>query len=151
MQSGEIKLSSFDFMAGFLKRGSADLTNASDSAVSSSPLLLENRELLLLLTTSVAVLIACVFVFVWRRSNHKSSKSFEPVKFVRPKVEPEDEQVDDHGNKKVTIFFGTQTGTAEGFAKVCFVLSIHPYYATVNYFNYLPLLRTCLYAVSCLF
>ncbi|KAK1388348.1 NADPH--cytochrome P450 reductase [Heracleum sosnowskyi] len=118
MQSGEIKLSPFDFMAGFLKRGSADLTNSSDSVVSSSPslaLLLENRELLMLLTTSFAVLIGCVFVFVWRRSNDKSSKSFEPVKLVAPKVEPE-EEVDD-GKKKVTIFFGTQTGTAEGFAK----------------------------------
>lgn len=118
MQSGEMKLSPLDFMAGFLKRGSGDLTNSSDSVVSSSPslaLLLENRELLMLLTTSFAVLIGCVVVFVWRRSNDKSSKSLEAVKLVAPKVEPE-EEVDD-GNKKVTIFFGTQTGTAEGFAK----------------------------------
>lgn len=118
MQSGEMKLSPLDFMAGFLKRGSGDLTNSSDSVVSSSPslaLLLENRELLMLLTTSFALLIGCVVVFVWRRSNDKSSKSLEAVKLVAPKVEPE-EEVDD-GNKKVTIFFGTQTGTAEGFAK----------------------------------
>lgn len=118
MQSGEMKLSPLDFMAGFLKRGSGDLTNSSDSVVSSSPslaLLLENRELLMLLTTSFAVLIGCVVVFVWRRSNDKSSKSLEAVKLVAPKVEPE-EEVDD-GKKKVTIFFGTQTGTAEGFAK----------------------------------
>lgn len=118
MQSGEMKLSPLDFMAGFLKRGSGDLTNSSDSVVSSSPslaLLLENRELLMLLTTSFALLIGCVVVFVWRRSNDKSSKSLEAVKLVAPKVEPE-EEVDD-GKKKVTIFFGTQTGTAEGFAK----------------------------------
>ena len=70
----------------------------------------------MLLTTSVAVLIGCVFVFVWRRSNDKSAKSSEPVKLVAPRIEPE-EEVDD-GKKKVTIFFGTQTGTAEGFAKV---------------------------------
>ncbi|KAL1819894.1 hypothetical protein ACET3Z_014763 [Daucus carota] len=118
MQSGEVKLSPFDFMTAFLKRGSADLTNSSDSAASSSPslaLLLENRELLMLLTTSVAVLIGCVFVFVWRRSNDKSAKSSEPVKLVAPRIEPEEEA--DDGKKKVTIFFGTQTGTAEGFAK----------------------------------
>lgn len=118
MQSGEMKLSPLDFMAGFLKRGSGDLTNSSDSVVSSSPslaLLLENRELLMLLTTSFALLIGCVVVFVWRRSNDKSSKSLEAVKLVAPKVQPE-EEVDD-GKKKVTILFGTQTGTAEGFAK----------------------------------
>nr|ALO61917.1 NADPH cytochrome P450 oxidoreductase [Thapsia garganica] len=118
MQSGEVKLSPFDFMTAFLKRDSADLTNSSDSVASSSPslaLLLENRELLMLLTTSVAVLIGCVFVIVSRRSNDKSAKRVEPVKLVAPRFEPEEEV--DVGKKKVTIFFGTQTGTAEGFAK----------------------------------
>lgn len=123
MQSGEMKLSPFDFMTGFLKRGSGDLNNSSDFVVSSSPslaLLLENPQLLMLLTTSFAVLMGCVVVFVWRRSNDKSVKSLEPVKLVAPKIQPEEEF--DDGKKKVTIFFGTQTGTAEGFAKVSCLL-----------------------------
>nr|AAB97736.1 NADPH cytochrome P450 reductase [Petroselinum crispum] len=77
--------------------------------------LLENRDLLMLLTTSIAVLIGCAVVLVWRRSSLRSVKSVEPPKLIVPKVEIEDE-VDD-GKKKVTVFFGTQTGTAEGFAK----------------------------------
>nr|ALO61908.1 NADPH cytochrome P450 oxidoreductase [Apium graveolens] len=119
MQSGDIKLSPFDFMAAFLKRasGGADLTNSSHSVVSTSPSLLENRELLMLLTTSFTVLIGCVVVFVWRRSNDKSVKSLEPLKFVAPKIQPQEEVDDGNINNKVTIFFGTQTGTAEGFAK----------------------------------
>lgn len=77
---------------------------------------LENRELLMILTTSVAVLIGCVVVLVWRRSSTKKSVLEQPVVVVPKRVVEEDE-VDD-GKTKVTVFFGTQTGTAEGFAKV---------------------------------
>lgn len=90
---------------------------AGESFATSLPAtLLENRDLLMLLTTSIAVLIGCAVVLVWRRSSLRSVKSVEPPKLIVPKVEIEDE-VDD-GKKKVTVFFGTQTGTAEGFAKV---------------------------------
>nr|AAS90127.1 NADPH cytochrome P450 reductase [Ammi majus] len=89
---------------------------AGESLATSLPAtLLENRDLLMLLTTSIAVLIGCAVVLVWRRSSLRSVKSVEPPKLIVPKVEIEDE-VDD-GKKKVTVFFGTQTGTAEGFAK----------------------------------
>ncbi|WOH01201.1 hypothetical protein DCAR_0520582 [Daucus carota subsp. sativus] len=89
---------------------------AGESFATSLPAtLLENRDLLMLLTTSIAVLIGCAVVLVWRRSSLRSVKSVEPPKLIVPKVEIEDE-VDD-GKKKVTVFFGTQTGTAEGFAK----------------------------------
>lgn len=69
----------------------------------------------MILTTSIAVLIGCVVVFVWRRSSAQKPKLVQPLK---PLVIPEPEPEVDDGSKKVTIFFGTQTGTAEGFAKV---------------------------------
>ncbi|XP_047324907.1 NADPH--cytochrome P450 reductase 1-like [Impatiens glandulifera] len=119
MQSGSDKLSPLDLMIAILKGGVMDQSNvSSESGVELSPLamLVENRELMMMLTTSLALLIGCVVVLVWRRSsNAKSSKSFEPPKplILKTDLEPE---VDD-GRTKVTVFFGTQTGTAEGFAK----------------------------------
>ncbi|KAF6138452.1 hypothetical protein GIB67_022486 [Kingdonia uniflora] len=106
MESGSIKLSPLDLMSAILK-GESD---PFDSAI-----LIENREILMVLTSSIAVLIGCVFLFVWRRSSSGSSRTIEPPRplVVRDAPEPE---IDD-GKKKVTIFFGTQTGTAEGFAK----------------------------------
>ncbi|KAF5804773.1 putative NADPH--hemoprotein reductase [Helianthus annuus] len=80
-------------------------------------MLLDNQ--LLVLMTSAAVLLGFIAVFVWNRSSgKKSGKELEPPKIVVPKRQVEQE-VDD-GKKKVTIFFGTQTGTAEGFAKALF-------------------------------
>ncbi|GMP36525.1 hypothetical protein CsSME_00008630 [Camellia sinensis var. sinensis] len=119
MQSGSEKLSPFDLMSAILKGGSMDLSNVS-SGSGDSPLaaLVENRELLMILTTSVAVLIGCVVVLVWRRSaGQKSSKVAEPLKPLTVTTEPEPEPEVDDGKTKVVIFFGTQTGTAEGFAK----------------------------------
>jgi len=111
MESSSVKVSPLDVMTAILKGKSAD-------ALGDSPLeaLLENRELLMVLTTAVAVLIGCVVVLVWRRSNgQNSAKAKEPPRplIVRTEQEPE---IDD-GTKKVTVFYGTQTGTAEGFAK----------------------------------
>ncbi|KAI4377231.1 hypothetical protein MLD38_014896 [Melastoma candidum] len=75
----------------------------------------ENRELILILTTSFALLIGCFVVLVWRKSgSQKKPSAFVPPKpLIVKDLEPEF----DDGKKKVTIFFGTQTGTAEGFAK----------------------------------
>lgn len=94
-----------------------DQSNAS-SGTADSPLsaLVENRELMMILSTSVALLIGCVLMLLWRRSSsQKSAKVSEFPKplVVKTELEPE---IDD-GKKKVTIFYGTQTGTAEGFAK----------------------------------
>ncbi|XP_047310893.1 NADPH--cytochrome P450 reductase 1-like [Impatiens glandulifera] len=119
MDSSDVKASAFDLMASILKGGLMDKSNASgDSASESWPLglLVEKREGLMMLTTSVAVLVGCVVVFLWRRvSGKKSNKAIEPLKPPLQNVEFEPE-VDD-GKTKITLFFGTQTGTAEGFAK----------------------------------
>lgn len=96
-----------------------DQSNAS-SGTADSPLsaLVENRELMMILSTSVALLIGCVLMLLWRRSS--SQKSAKVSEFPKPLVVKTDLEPEiDDGKKKVTIFYGTQTGTAEGFAKVC--------------------------------
>ncbi|XP_021276240.1 NADPH--cytochrome P450 reductase 2 [Herrania umbratica] len=112
--SGSIKVSPLDLMSAIIK-GKMDPSNASsDSAAEVATILLENREFVMILTTSIAVLIGCVVVLVWRRSGSQKPKQIEPPK---PLIVKEPELEVDDGKKKVTIFFGTQTGTAEGFAK----------------------------------
>ncbi|XP_059637296.1 NADPH--cytochrome P450 reductase 1-like [Cornus florida] len=118
MQSNSVKVSPFDLMTAILKGKGMDQANVSSDSGEwpALAMLIENRELMVILTTSVAVLIGCFVVLVWRRSSgQKSVKAVEAPKQLSVKTEPEPE-VDD-GKKKVTIFFGTQTGTAEGFAK----------------------------------
>ncbi|KAG1364450.1 NADPH--cytochrome P450 reductase [Cocos nucifera] len=75
-----------------------------------------NRELLAVLTTSVALLLGCALLLLWRRSGgKKETPVVDPQRPLAVRDEP-GQEVDD-GRKKVTVFFGTQTGTAEGFAK----------------------------------
>ncbi|KAL3745989.1 hypothetical protein ACJRO7_015003 [Eucalyptus globulus] len=114
--SSSIKASPLDLMAAIIT-GKVDPSNSSAEPASElASIILENRQFVMILTTSIAVLIGCVVVFVWRRSSAKKPRlGFEPPKPPAVREEPEPE-VDD-GKKKVAIFFGTQTGTAEGFAK----------------------------------
>lgn len=77
------------------------------------------KVVVVVLTTSLAVIVGLV-VFLWKRSTDRS-KETKPVvvpKTVSAHLEEEEEEVDP-SKVKVTVFFGTQTGTAEGFAKVC--------------------------------
>nr|ANW46529.1 NADPH-cytochrome P450 reductase [Ocimum basilicum] len=118
MESTSEKLSPFDFMTAILK--GVKLENSNGSAEAAQPavvaMLMENRDLMMVLTTSVAVLLGFAVYLVWRRGAGSAKKVVEPPKLVVPKGPVEAEEEDD-GKKKVTIFFGTQTGTAEGFAK----------------------------------
>lgn len=88
---------------------------SSESAGGLPSSILENRDLVMIITTSIAVLIGCVVLLLWRRSSGQKPKVVQPPK---PLIVKETEVEVDDGKKKVTIFFGTQTGTAEGFAKV---------------------------------
>ncbi|KAK1291254.1 NADPH--cytochrome P450 reductase [Acorus calamus] len=106
MQLSSMKNSPLELMTAILNPGS-----------SVEVVGVENRELVMVaLTTSIAVFFGCVFLFVWWRSS--GQRQSKVVEAPRPLVvkEPEEAEVED-GKKKVTIFFGTQTGTAEGFAK----------------------------------
>ncbi|XP_011069915.1 NADPH--cytochrome P450 reductase-like [Sesamum indicum] len=119
METTSEKLSPFDLMAAIFKGVKLDKLNGSSEAAPPAvmAMLLENKDLMMILTTSLAVLIGCVVVLIWRRAAGSAKKKVvEPPKLVVAKAPAEPEEVDD-GRKKVTIFFGTQTGTAEGFAK----------------------------------
>ncbi|CAM8984038.1 unnamed protein product [Rhodiola kirilowii] len=107
-------LSPLDLVSALLTGQTEKLNISSYSAADAAEILSQNRQIVMILTTSVAVLIGCVVVLVWRRYASPKSRVVEPVKpliFKEPEVEVDD------GKKKVTIFYGTQTGTAEGFAK----------------------------------
>ncbi|KFK29577.1 nadph-ferrihemoprotein reductase [Arabis alpina] len=118
--SSSMTVSPLDLMSAIIKGEPvvvSDPANASayeSVAAELSTMLIENRQFAMIVTTSIAVLIGCIVMLVYRRSGSGNSKRVEPLKPLV--IKPREDEVDD-GRKKVTIFFGTQTGTAEGFAK----------------------------------
>nr|XP_016439921.1 PREDICTED: NADPH--cytochrome P450 reductase-like [Nicotiana tabacum] len=92
---------------------SSELVRSIESALGVS---LGSDTVLVLLTTSFAVIVGLVVLFLKRSSDR--SKEVKPIVFPKSlHVEPEEEIELEPGKVKVTVFFGTQTGTAEGFAK----------------------------------
>lgn len=69
-----------------------------------------------LAATAAALVAGLLILAFWFRSGDGGSAKAPPAPLRPPPVKVQAEDEDD-GRKRVTIFFGTQTGTAEGFAK----------------------------------
>ncbi|KAL0392206.1 UNVERIFIED_CONTAM: NADPH--cytochrome [Sesamum radiatum] len=77
---------------------------------------LGDETVVVVLTTSLAVILG-LLVFLWKRSSDDRSKEVRPVLVPKTVKDEEEEEDVDPDKVKLTMFFGTQTGTAEGFAK----------------------------------
>ncbi|GER47786.1 NADPH--cytochrome P450 reductase [Striga asiatica] len=78
---------------------------------------LGDETAMVVLATSLALVFG-VLVFLLKKSSDNRGKEVKPL--VVPKalsVKDEEEEDIEPDKAKVTVFFGTQTGTAEGFAK----------------------------------
>ncbi|XP_039141665.1 NADPH--cytochrome P450 reductase-like [Dioscorea cayenensis subsp. rotundata] len=106
MQTNTMKLSVVDLMASILTGGDGVSLEAAGA-----------ERVLAIIATMGALVVGCLVLVVWRWSaGRKPSKPLEPPKPLVVRDEPDEIDSDD-GKKRVTVFFGTQTGTAEGFAK----------------------------------
>lgn len=126
--------SPLDLMSALIKAKTDPSNASSDSAAQVTTVLFENREFVMILTTSIAVLIGCVVILIWRRSASQKPKQIQLPPKTSIVKEPELEV--DNGKKKVTILFGTQTGTAEGFAKVPLLIYTYIFYILTPFTNY---------------
>ncbi|CAM0911298.1 unnamed protein product [Alopecurus aequalis] len=82
----------------------------------------ERAEIRALLATLAAAVLGCALLVLWRRTaagkKRREAEKVSPVVGMQGKArQGKDEQSNDDGRKRVAVFFGTQTGTAEGFAK----------------------------------
>ncbi|XP_042423404.1 NADPH--cytochrome P450 reductase 1-like [Zingiber officinale] len=109
MQIGSEKASSLDLLSVVV----ASLSDRYGLDSSTGDAFVENWLLIVVLSIVIAVLVGCVAIFFVRRSSRR--KAAEPPKPLVVKTQMDTEE--DQGKKKVTVFFRTQTRTAEGFAK----------------------------------
>ncbi|KAM0838034.1 hypothetical protein ACQ4PT_061246 [Festuca glaucescens] len=83
----------------------------------------ERAEVRALLATLAAAVLGCALLVLWRRTaagkKRKDADKASAALGTQGKKARQgtDEQLSDDGRKRVAVFFGTQTGTAEGFAK----------------------------------
>ncbi|KAK6116091.1 hypothetical protein DH2020_008360 [Rehmannia glutinosa] len=79
---------------------------------------LGDETVVVVLTTSFALIFG-LLVLIWKRSSDNRGKEVRQVVVPKTVSLKDDDEEEDVGPDKVklTVFFGTQTGTAEGFAK----------------------------------
>ncbi|PPR81633.1 hypothetical protein GOBAR_AA39079 [Gossypium barbadense] len=99
---------------------SSDLVGFVESVLGVSLEGLVTDSMIVIATTSLAVILG-LLLFFWKKSGSERSRDVKPLVAPKPvslKDEEDDDDVIASGKTKVTIFYGTQTGTAEGFAKI---------------------------------
>lgn len=120
MQSDSTSFSPIDTLVALLQGKNSSVQGLKVISVGENGVV-GNKEMVMILTTSLALFVGCVVFLVWRKLSGPTGtgmtcKSAKPLNVLK-KLDVNDLEIDD-GTKKVTVFFGTQTGTAEGFAKV---------------------------------
>lgn len=91
--------------------------------------------LIIIITTSVAVILGFSY-FVWKKSSSESKPIVVPKAVSVVPDDDEENEIDvGSGKTKLTIFFGTQTGTAEGFAKVIDTFIYYVYIYLILFFS----------------
>ncbi|KAG6518319.1 hypothetical protein ZIOFF_021723 [Zingiber officinale] len=109
MQIGSEKASSLDLLSVVV----ASLSDGYGLDSSTGDAFVENWLLIVVLSIVIIVLVGCVAIFfVWRSSGRKPDDPPKPL-VVKTQMDTKEDQ----GKQKDTVFLGTQTRTAEGFAK----------------------------------
>nr|AAC05021.1 NADPH:ferrihemoprotein oxidoreductase [Papaver somniferum]AHF27398.1 NADPH:ferrihemoprotein oxidoreductase [synthetic construct] len=95
--------------------GSNNLANSIESMLGISIGSEYISDPIFIMVTTVASMLIGFGFFACMKSSSSQSK---PIETYKPIIDKEEEEIEvDPGKIKLTIFFGTQTGTAEGFAK----------------------------------
>jgi hypothetical protein len=112
-----------DSAAGPMELVAALLRGVTPAELAGSVAAGERAEVRALLATLAAAVLGCALLVLWQRTAKRKEADTKAsaaagTQLAKKARQDNDEQPGDDGRKRVAVFFGTQTGTAEGFAKV---------------------------------